>query len=153
MQIATEHPEPPVLLGILNGAVPFMMALLRTFPAQYGEGVDYDFVDASSYQGSESTGVVRVDRGPVIDMRGRPILVVDGIVDTGRTIAAVLEHLRPLAVTSVQVVTLLDKPSRRVEPVAIDYRGFEIEDHFVVGYGMDYNQQYRGLRYIGVFDS
>ena len=95
---------------------------------------------------------MRIDRDPVIELSDRPILLVDGIVDTGRTIAAVLDRLKLLTSSSIRVVTLLDKPSRRVVSVPVHYRGFEIEDLFVVGYGMDWNQRYRSLRYIGVVE-
>ena len=151
-QIVNEEGEPPILIGILNGAAPFMMSLLQAFPTPYAERVDWDFVDASSYDGDKSTGVVRIDRDPVIELSDRPILLVDGIVDTGRTIAAVLDRLKLLTSSSIRVVTLLDKPSRRVVSVPVHYRGFEIEDLFVVGYGMDWNQRYRSLRYIGVVE-
>ena len=151
-QIAADDSTPPVVLGILKGAVPFMMELLRQFPEDYAQSADWDFVDASSYAGEVSTGIVKIDRGPVMDCSGRPVLVVDGIVDTGRTIDAVLRHLHTLSPSTVRVATLLDKPSRRVVSVPVDYCGFEIDDHFVVGFGMDVDQCYRSLRFIGVVD-
>lgn len=151
-QIAIDAPVPPIVLGILNGAAPFMMALLRALPARYGALVDWDFVDASSYQGTQSSGQVKVDRMPKMALTGRSVLLVDGIIDTGHTVRAVLAHLDGLGVTQTRVATLLDKPSRRQVAVTVDYRGFEIEDVFVVGYGMDWDQRYRNLPYIGVVE-
>lgn len=150
LQIASEEPTPPVVLGILNGAAPFMMALLRAFPGSYGAEANWDFVDASSYQGTQSSGRVEVDRLPKMPLRDRSVLLVDGIIDTGQTVEAVLTHLETLGATHVRVATLVDKPSRRKVQVPVDYVGFEVEDVFVVGYGMDFDQRYRNLPYIGV---
>ena len=149
-QIAADHgQEPPVIVGIRNGAVPFMMDLLRLLPASWRPDLVFDFLDATSYSGSRSAGV-RLSGDLIVDLEGRAVLVVDGIVDTGETIRAVLAHLREKGPSRVQVCALLDKPSRRRVAVPIDYRGFEVEDLFVVGYGMDLDQRYRGLRCIGV---
>ena len=138
-----------MLVGIRNGAVPFMMDLLRLLPASWRPDLVFDFLDATSYSGARSTGV-RLSDDLVVNLEGRSVLVVDGIVDTGETIREVLRHLRRKGPARVRVCTLLDKPSRRTGPVPIDYRGFEVEDLFVVGYGMDLDQRYRGLRCIGV---
>ena len=113
----------------------------------------FDFLDATSYAGSRSTGDIRLAGDLVVRVEGREVLVVDGIVDTGRTMEAVLNHLRGKKPSQVRVCTLLDKPSRRAVPVRIDYCGFEVEDLFVVGYGMDLDQRYRGLRHIGVVEA
>jgi hypoxanthine phosphoribosyltransferase len=152
VQIAAEETVPPVILGILNGAAPFMMALLRALPADYGQMVDWDFVDASSYQGTTSTGQVQVDRMPKLAVVDRPVLLVDGIIDTGKTVEAVMAHLQQKGARHIRVATLLDKPSRRQVEVPVDYRGFLIDDVFVVGCGMDWDQRYRNLPYIGVVD-
>lgn len=151
-QIAADHDEPPVIVGIRNGAVPFMMDLLRALPARWHPDLVFDFLDATSYAGSRSTGDIRLAGDLVVRVEGREVLVVDGIVDTGRTMEAVLNHLRGKKPSQVRVCTLLDKPSRRAVPVPVAYRGFEVEDLFVVGYGMDLDQRYRGLRHIGVVE-
>lgn len=153
-QIAADHGgKPPVIVGIRNGAVPFMMDLLRALPTPWRPDLVFDFLDATSYAGSRSTGDIRLAGDLVVRVEGREVLVVDGIVDTGRTMEAVLNHLRGKKPSQVRVCTLLDKPSRRAVPVRIDYCGFEVEDLFVVGYGMDLYQRYRGLRHIGVVEA
>ena len=140
----------PVIVGILNGAAPFMMDLLRFLPPPMAREILYDFVDATSYSGTESTGAVELSRHLSVDVLDRPVLVVDGIVDTGRTLSVVLDNLREQQPASLRTCVLLDKPGRRRFEVPVDYRGFEIEDHFVVGYGMDLDARFRGLRHIAV---
>lgn len=142
----------PLFVGILNGAAQFMMALIDRLPEAELERLDYDFVDVSSYQGKESTGCVELVKGLSIAVAGRDVLVVDGIVDTGRSLDFVLALIRAQQPRSLKVCTLLDKPARREFPVHIDYCGFAIEDAFVVGYGMDYDQRYRALRHIAVIE-
>ena len=152
-EIATDYAgSPPLLIGILNGAAQFMMALLDHLPDDMLEQIDYDFVDVSSYRGSESMGRVELTKDLVVSVEGRQVLVVDGIVDTGRSLAFVLELVRARRPCSLKTCTLLDKSARRVVPLAVDYRGFEIEDVFVVGYGMDYDQHYRALRHIAAIE-
>lgn len=143
-------PSPPVVVGILNGAVRFMMDLLAAFPSPLAERIDYDFLDAKSYRGTGSTGRVELSRDLVVPVTGRPVLAVDGIVDTGQTVSQIVAYLRDQGASSVRVCALLDKPSHRQVEVALDYVGFEIDDAFVVGYGMDCDQQYRSLPYIGI---
>ena len=138
----------PLLIGILNGAAQFMMALMDRFPDDMLEQVDYDFVDVSSYRGNESTGRVELTKDLVVAVEGREVLVVDGIVDTGRSLAFVRDLVHTRRPRSLKTCALLDKSARRAVPLSVDYRGFEIEDVFVVGYGMDYDQRYRALRYI-----
>jgi hypoxanthine phosphoribosyltransferase len=152
-EIAAAHRhEPPLVIGILNGAVPFMMDLLKALPAAWRDRQEFDFYDATSYDGRVSSGDVVLSRTPVVELAGRAILVVDGIVDTGQTLKAVLDHVASCCPAQVQVCTLLDKPSCRRADVPVDYRGFEVADVFVVGYGMDWDQRYRALRYIGCLD-
>jgi len=103
----------PVIVGILNGAAPFMMDLLRFLPAPLAQDVLYDFVDATSYSGTESTGAVKSSRDLSIEVGGRPVLVVDGIVDTGQTLAVVLDNLRDQQPAWLRTCVLFDKPSRR----------------------------------------
>ena len=153
-EIATDYAgSAPLLIGILNGAAQFMMALLDRLPNEMLEQLDYDFVDVSSYRGSESTGRVELTKDLVVAVEGREVLVVDGIVDTGRSLAFVMESVRGRRPRSLKTCTLLDKSARRLVPLVVDYRGFEIEDVFVVGYGMDYDQRYRALRHIAAIES
>ena len=127
-----------------------MMDLLAAFPSPLAERIDYDFLDAKSYRGTGSTGRVELSRDLVVPVTGRPVLAVDGIVDTGQTVSQIVAYLRDQGASSVRVCALLDKPSHRQVEVALDYVGFEIDDAFVVGYGMDCDQQYRSLPYIGI---
>ncbi len=150
-EVATDFAgQQPVVVGILNGAAPFMLDLLRLQPEDLAQNLLYDFIDATSYSGTESTGTVEVSRHLTVDIRDRPVLVVDGIVDTGRTLAAVFEVLREHQPAEIRTCLLLDKLSARLVDVPVDYRGFEIEDLFIVGYGMDLDGRYRGLRHIAV---
>ena len=152
--MATDYGDgSPVFIGVLNGAVPFMMELIGRLPGPLQERLVYDFVDVSSYDGTESRGEVRVDKDCVVDVEGRDVLVVDGIVDTGLTLERVLAMLAQRQPRSLKVCALLDKPARRRRKVPVDYCGFIIEDVFVVGYGMDYDQRLRALSYIGVLEA
>ena len=151
-QIGGDYARPPVMVGILNGAVQFMMDLVARLPAHWSENLYYDFVDLSSYDGTESSGQVVFGKELVVDIAGRDVLVIDGIADTGLTLHALLRHLEGAGPRSVKVCALLDKSARRRHDLAVDYIGFSIEDLFVVGYGMDYDQRYRSLPYIGVIE-
>lgn len=138
-----------LLVGVLKGAAVFLSDLLRAIDG----AVDYDFVAISSYgNGTKSSGVVRIlkdlDESPV----GRDVLIVEDIVDSGLTLQFLLENMKTHRTASVRVCTLLDKTARRVVDVPIDYKGFEVPDVFVVGYGMDYAGLYRNLPYIGVLE-
>ncbi len=113
--------------------------------------VSLDFMSVSSYGGStKSSGVVRIVKDLDEPLEGKDVLVVEDIVDSGRTLSYLLEMLRDRKPASVKLCTLLDKPERRVVDVNVDYTGFQIPDEFVVGYGLDYDQKYRNLPYIGV---
>lgn len=138
----------PLFVGLLNGAVPFMMALMDHLPEELLACSDYDFVGVASYQGTENTGQIELTKDLVVEVAGRDVLVVDGIVDTGRSLDFVLAMLKARQPRSLRVCTLLDKRARREFPVQVEYCGFEIEDTFVVGYGMDCDQRYRALRHI-----
>ena len=142
----------PLFVGLLNGAVQFMMALMDRLPDELLARLDYDFVDVSSYRGTEHTGQIELTKDLVVAVAGRDVLVVDGIVDTGRSldfVMALIESRQPL---SLRACTLLNKPARREFPVQIEYCGFEIEDTFVIGYGMDCDQRYRALRHIATIE-
>ena len=138
----------PLFIGLLNGAVQFMMALIDRLPEEMLARLDYDFIDVSSYQGTETTGQVELAKNLVVEVAGRDVLVVDGIVDTGQSLDFVLAMIASRKPLSLRACTLLNKPARREFPVPIEYCGFEIEDTFVVGYGMDCDQRYRALHHI-----
>lgn len=136
-----------VLVSILKGALPFLADLMR----QVRLPLALDFLEVSSYgRETESSGVVRILKDLANPIAGRDVLVVEDVLDTGQTLAFVLEHLRAQQPASVRICTLLDKPARRVVPITVDYCGFAIPDKFVVGYGLDYAERYRNLPFIGV---
>ena len=135
------------LISILKGSLPFLADLMRCIDVP----LSVDFMEVSSYGATtESSGIVRIVKDIANPVEGRDVLVVEDIVDTGNTLAFVLEHLRSQRPATVRLCTLLDKPARRIVPIEIDYRGFEIPDKFVVGYGLDYAERYRNLPFIGV---
>lgn len=135
-----------VVVSLLNGTVMFLSDLMRrlTLPMRM------DFIGVSSYGPGITPGELVFTKELRLDVRGRDVLLVDDILDTGRTLSKVLVKLRALKPRRIKVCVLLDKPARRVEPVRADYVGFEIPDHFVVGYGMDFAESYRNLPFIGV---
>ena len=138
--------NPPVLVALLKGSVPFLAELMKHIDLD----VQYDFMDVTSYAGTETTGEIKILKDLDTSVKGLDILLVEDIVDTGRTINAVMSMLKNKGANSVKIVTLLDKPSRRDKDVTADYIGFTVGNEFVVGFGMDYNQHYRCLPYIGV---
>lgn len=135
------------MVGILKGASFFMCDLAKRITVP----VSIDFMQVSSYGGAtESTGTVRIKKDLDESIEGKDVIIVEDIVDSGRTLAFLGEFLKNKGAASVRYCTLLDKPERRVVDLKADYSGFEIPDQFVVGYGMDYDQNYRNLPYIGV---
>lgn len=115
--------------------------------------VSLDFMSVSSYGSStKSSGVVKIIKDLDEPLKDKEVIVVEDIVDSGRTLSYLLEILQSRGPKSLRLCTLLDKPERRVANVTVDYTGFEIPDEFVVGYGLDYNQRYRNLPYIGVVE-
>lgn len=131
----------PLLLGVLNGSFIFLSDLVR----EAGIPLTVDFVKAQSYISTESTGRVSVGAGPFGELGGRHVLLVEDIVDTGITISHLMAKLLVEEPASLKLCSLLDKPSRRVVSVQIDYLGFTVPDKFIVGYGLDLDQQYRYL--------
>lgn len=136
-----------VLVGILNGSVFF----LSEFAQRMTIPVEIDFMAASSYVGTDSTGKVLITKDLSRSIENRNVIIIEDIVDTGRTLKLLCELLNEKKPASLEVVTLLDKPDRRKVGFKADYIGFEIPDKFVIGWGMDYNQKYRNLPYIGVY--
>ncbi len=138
-----------LLIGILKGSFVFMADLMR----QLELPVEVDFVKLSSYgAGTETSGKVKVVQGLKTPIKGRDVLVVEDIVDTGLTVSFVMDYLRKKKPASLRLCALTDKPSRHQIPVTIDYLGFIVPDKFVVGYGIDWNEQFRYLRDICFID-
>jgi len=137
-----------ILVCVLKGGVLFLSDLVRAIRAPHA----IDFMAISSYGGArtESSGVVRILMDLNVSIEGRNVLIVEDIIDTGRTLTYITENLRTRNPASLKICTLLNKPSRRQVPVALDYVGFDIPNEFVVGYGLDYNELYRNLPFVGV---
>jgi hypoxanthine phosphoribosyltransferase len=132
---------PPVLLIVLKGAVVFGADLMRAL----GIPVAVDFIRAQSYVGTGSTGVVQLGTRPTTPLHGRRVLLVEDILDTGRTAMVLRDYAIEAGAAEVRIVTLLDKPSRREVDIAADYTGFTIENLFVAGYGLDFDERFREL--------
>lgn len=137
-----------LVVGILRGAALFMADLIKSMDLY----LEIDFMDVSSYgAGTESSGEVRIIKDLESSVEGKHILIVEDIIDTGRTLKYLIELLNYRKAASIKICSLLDKPSRRlVSGIEVDYVGLEVPNAFVVGYGLDYNQRYRNLPYIGV---
>ncbi len=135
------------LVCILKGSIFFTCELAKRITVP----VTLDFMSCSSYGGdTKSSGVVKLVKDLDHPLEGKNVIVIEDIIDSGRTLSYLLEILSARKPESLKLCTLLDKPDRRVKPVDVDYTGFEIPDEFVVGYGLDYDQRYRNLPYIGV---
>ena len=136
-----------VLVGVLKGAIVFFIDLARHIEGD----VKMDFISCSSYGSSTvSSGVVRILKDLDRPVEGKHVIVVEDIVDTGTTLSYLLENLQSRKAASVRLCSLLNKPDRRKVDVYVDYEGFVIPDEFVIGYGLDYDEKYRQLPYIGI---
>ena len=131
----------PMLLGVLKGAFIFLADLVREIEIP----LTVDFIRAQSYKGDTTTGEVIVSMGDVLDVRGRHVLVIEDIVDTGTTVSCLMDYLTISGPASLKLCALLDKPSRRETVLDIDYLGFTVPDRFIVGYGTDLDQAWRNL--------
>ena len=137
----------PILVCLLKGGVPFMAELMKHIECD----MEMDFIDVSSYDGINSTGTVRLVRDVNCDVANRHILLVDDIVDTGMTLTEVVKIFKERKAITVETVTLVDKPEgRKVLGMKPKYVGYPIPNRFVVGFGLDYNELYRNLPYIGI---
>lgn len=136
----------PLFVALLKGSVPFLAELIKHVELD----LEIDFMDVSSYEGTESLRDIRILKDLDRSVVGETILLVEDIVDTGRTVQEVTRLLLNKGARSVFVVSLLDKPSRREVEAHIDYVGFEVPNEFVVGFGLDFNERYRNLPYVGV---
>ena len=137
----------PLFLGVLKGSFIFMADLVRATQLKS----DIEFMSVSSYaNATTSSGRVRIVQDVQHDITGRDIIVVEDILDSGNTLAYLKDYLMGKGAASITIVTLLDKPARRTKAITADFAGFVVPDEFVVGYGLDYAQQYRNVPYIGV---
>jgi hypoxanthine phosphoribosyltransferase len=136
------------LVSVLKGSLPFMADLMRAIDVP----VRIDLMEVSSYGGTatESSGLVRILKDLSSSIAGNDVLLVEDIIDTGLTLNYLIRYLRGKNPASLRICTLLDKPARRLVDIPVDYTGFTIEDRFVVGYGLDYGELYRNLRFVGV---
>lgn len=146
-QITKDYKDKNLLaIGILKGSVPFMADLIRNIDLDF----DIDFMQVSSYSGTQSTGQIIFKKDLDINPEGRDILIVEDILDSGLTLSNLKEVLLSRNPASVKICTFLDKPENRKAPIEADYVGKTIPNEFVIGYGLDYNQKYRNLSYVGV---
>ena len=136
----------PVFITVLRGSIIFLCDLIREVKIP----ISLDFLSVSSYSGQTHTGVVRIIKDLDENIENRHVVLIEDIIDTGLTLNYIVGMLRDRKPASIKVCALLDKKVRRIIDIPIDYKGFEIPDEFVVGYGMDYNQQYRNLPFIGI---
>jgi hypoxanthine phosphoribosyltransferase len=140
--------RPLTLVSVLKGSLPFMADLMRAIELP----LRIDLMEVSSYGGSstESSGLVRILKDLSASIEGEDVLIVEDIIDTGLTLNYLIRYLRGKNPRSLRICTLLNKPARRLVEIPVDYIGFEIPDQFVVGYGLDYGEVYRNLRFVGV---
>lgn len=137
----------PILIGVLKGSVPFMAELIKHIDTH----VELDFMVVSSYHGgTSSSGVINIKKDVDQDVSGRHVLFIEDIIDTGQTLKSLRDMFKDRNVASVKIATLLDKPEGRVVEIEADYTCFTIPNEFVVGYGLDYNENYRNIPYVGV---
>lgn len=137
----------PIFIGVLKGVVNFFADMVRATPIR----CQYEFMAVSSYgAGTATSGKVNLLKDVTCDIKGRHVVILEDILDSGLTLEFVSEHLRAMEPASLKICTLLDKPERRKVDVYADYIGFTIPNEFVVGYGLDYDEYYRNLPFIGV---
>src|SRR5699024_6469446 len=137
----------PLVVGVLKGAMPFMSDLIKYIDTH----LELDFMDVSSYgSGTRSSGEVKIVKDLDAQVEGRDLLIIEDIIDSGLTLSYLVDLFKYRKTKSVKIVTLLDKPDNRSAKIKADIIGFEVPNKFVVGYGLDYNQKYRNLPYIGV---
>jgi hypoxanthine phosphoribosyltransferase len=136
------------LVSVLKGSLPFMADLMRAIDLP----LRIDLMEVSSYGGAttESSGLVRILKDLSASIAGEDVLIVEDIIDTGLTLNYLIRYLRGKNPATLRICTLLDKPARRLVEIPVDYIGFEIPDQFVIGYGLDYGEVYRNLRFVGV---
>lgn len=139
-----------ILVGTLRGAVVWMADLMKEITM---EDLKIDFIVASSYSGTNTTGVVKISKDLTEDVTGKHVIIVEDIVDTGITLNRVVDYIMAKGAESVEICSLLNKPSRRVVDISPKYCGFDVENLFVIGYGLDCEQKYRNLPYVAYIDA
>ncbi len=138
-----------MFVGLLKGSIAFMADLIKA----YTKTCTIDFMAVSSYgAGTESSGRVNIVKDLSVPIDGKDIVIVEDIIDSGNTLSFIKAYFAAKNANSVKICTLLNKPSRRVVDIDVDYIGYDIPDEFVIGYGLDYNEHYRNLPYVGVLD-
>ena len=148
-QIEKDYDGKEILfLGVLKGSAVFMVELAKKIK----NNVEFEFIEISSYEGTESTNKIKINKDITGKIEGKDVIIIEDIIDTGRTLSYLVEYLKKQKIKSLKIATLLSKPSRRVIELDVDYIGFKIDDVFVIGYGLDYNQKYRNLSYIGYIE-
>lgn len=148
LQLTEEYRDKnPLVIGVLKGSIHFMADVCREMDCY----LELDFMDVSSYgNATVSSGEVRILKDLDTNVEGRDLLIVEDIIDSGRTLGYLVDLFKYRKANSVKIVTLLDKPEGRVVDIEADYIGFDVPNEFVVGYGLDYAEQYRNLPYVGV---
>ena len=145
-RISTDYENKnPIFLGVLKGCFVFMADLIRAVKIPS----EAEFISAHSYGASMNPGELTLSGGSDVSLKGRHILLVEGVVDTGRTMVSIIETIKSMEPASVEIVTLLNKTGRRELSIDIKYAGLHVENDFVIGYGLDHNQLYRNLPFIG----
>lgn len=148
-QLMEEYKEKELMfLCILKGSIFFTVELAKRIK----NNIKFEFIEVSSYEGHESTGRIKLNKDISQSIEGKEVIIIEDIVDTGRTLSFLKEYLQQKNPASLKICSLLDKPSRRMAPVEADYIGFTIENKFVIGYGLDDDQNYRNLNYIGYIE-
>lgn len=147
-QISADYEgKTPIFISLLKGSIPFCAELVKNIECS----MEMDFIDVSSYNGVSSTGKVTIKKDVSSDLTGRHIIFVEDIIDTGLTLSEVIKYYKNKNIASYEIVALIDKPEgRKVEGLNPKYIGFNIPNKFVVGFGLDYNELYRNLPYVGV---
>lgn len=146
-QIAAEYADKnPIFLGVLKGVVVYFSDMIRATPIP----CEIDFLAVSSYRSGTQAGTAYMKKDVSVDIRGRHVVILEDILDTGKTLKFVVEHLQSMEPASLKICTLLDKPDRREVDIEADYVGFTIPNEFVVGYGLDFAEKYRNLPFVGV---
>lgn len=148
-QIMKDYREKEIMfLCILKGSVMFTVELAKRIK----NNIQFEFIEVSSYENNQSTGKIKLNKDISRSIEGKDVIIIEDIIDSGRTISFLKEYLKQKNPNTLKVCSLLDKPSKRVIEIKADYIGFEVDDKFIVGYGLDDNQNYRNLNYVGYIE-
>lgn len=140
------HDQFPIIVSVMTGAAVFTVDMIKRLNFK----LNLDYVDVSSYADGTQSGKVKLIQDLSTDIKGRPVIIMEDIIDTGHTLKFLSDHLAGRGAKSIEICTLLDKPERREAPIEADYVGFKVPNEFIVGYGLDYSGLYRNLPYIGI---